>query len=428
VVVIGIGVDQMLGFSAAGARLAGAISVVPAGSPPPTVATLPVLSLTARTRDVLVVAVCGFAQTLADHHQEVVTFLDSVDPDRAAVIAGYLPVPRTILEGRRAWVADAAVASRLEDKAGARDALSQAVPVVASERLPSRPDQRWWSDTCARWGTDRLVVQAAGLSGGGSGTTVCDSVSELPTLNGGQVMPFVDGVTANVTGVIDCTGHVAAFPASRQLIRLENGRPLYAGNVTGEPWATDQRPAIGAEVRAIGAELAARGYVGPFGADFILTADGRRLYHDLNPRINGVVDNMAYLLDRPGQVPLVPLLLSEPDWADDEQMEFEQSLHAAAAARPLARLWLTRTARQRALIAVVPPSGAWEIDPSGPTGRYLGGAALGGTTAILHTTLAPGQTVEAGDRLVLGNLYCEPALAARLANETIPDLVDALLA
>jgi len=250
-------------------------------------------------------------------------------------------------------------------------------------------------------------------------------------------------------GVVDDEGTTVVFPASRQLLRADQrGRPIYAGNVTGEPWADEERDAIGDDVRAVGRALAATGFFGPFGVDFIRGRDGRRLYHDLNPRMNGVVDSLSRLIDCEATVPLVSVVLSRPQWSSDEVLTLEDALHGAAARSPLARLWLTTTVARPRAITSVPRAGRWWVDPTKATVSYAGddtgvwGSKRGGATGDasednggtglhlteLQPTLSAGLELRHGDRLVLGNLYCDPAFAEVASEASGPALIDAFLA
>jgi hypothetical protein len=449
-VLVGIGIDQIRGFASAGGRVVGGISVVPSGSP----ATehpeaFPVHTLSSTTRDILEHVVWAYAATIRDAGSEVAEFLDRADPEHTATVAGYLPVPHECLGGRAAWIVDSSVSLPLEGKVGPDTPLAGVVPVIPSVRLPEGPPGDWWDELCSELDAGRLVVQAAGVSGGGTGTYICTSPNEVPALTGGFVAPFIEGMAGNAMGVVDDEGITAVFPASRQLLRADpHGRPIYAGNVTGERWAQEERDAIGDDVRAVGQFLAAAGFFGPFGVDFIRRPDGRRLYHDLNPRMNGVVDSLSRLIDSEATVPLVSVVLSRPQWSSDEISALEDTVHGAATRSPLARLWLTSAVERPRTIASVPASGRWWVDPTkvtvsyagGDTGSWgddqlgpQGGAAQEGPgegfhVAELQPTLPAGLELRPGDRLVLGNLYCDVAFAELTNESTGPALVDAFLA
>lgn len=262
VVVVGIGVDQMRGFVEAGANVVGAVAVLPAGGPAAVFdEAFPVLVLQGTSRDILAHVVGGYAAAIGRAESDVARFLDEVDPDRSAAVAGYLPIPHAVLNGRRPWTADSAISTVLEAKVGAATPLAATVRVIPTIPLPAGTAHDWWPRVCEQFDADRLVVQVAGLSGGGTGTFVCDGPAAVPVGIHGFVSPFVDGLPANVMGVVDDTGATIVLPASRQLLRSDDrGRPLYAGNITGEHWVTDHRNALGDEVRAIGRSLAATGF------------------------------------------------------------------------------------------------------------------------------------------------------------------------
>lgn len=429
-VVVGIGPNQMSGFEAAGGRIVGTVSVVPHGGPAADGAEVSsVLTVTGGTRDILHLVVQGYAEALGHPGNGVAAFLDRVDPQRSAVVASYLPLPHGVLGGRATCAADSGVAHGLERKSAAAALLARCVPTVPSEPLPTGEPGRWWDDVGARLGATRLVVQAAGLSGGGAGTFVCDSPDDVPRLGAGRVAPFVAGRPGNVMGVVDDEGVTAVLPPSRQLVSIdERGRPLYAGNVTGEPWTVEARDSITTDVRRIGVELAGHGFFGPFGADFIDTPDGRRLYHDLNPRMNGVTDSLGRLVDRGDSVPLTVALLSRPRWSTTEVAVLEAAVHEAASARPLARLWLTRAVGRAGRISRVPPAGTWTIDRARRRVTFEGGDEVGGDRAVLQPTLPAPVDLVPGDRLVLGNLFCDPLLVDDLGDDERAALTDAFLA
>jgi len=476
VVTIGIGADQLGVFADAGATIVGKVAVVPAGAPtpptpprpptprptPPSTApgssadhAAPLLALHSNERDIVDHVVRGYAKTLDDFRADVRRFLDVVDPAREAAVASYLPVPPTVLEGRDAWAQDAVVAAYLEDKSNGIAVLERAVPIVPGVPLPADAPEAWWSAVTSRFGTDRLVVQADGLWGGGSGTFVCDRPADVPSLASGRVMPFVDGMPGNVGGIVTSDGETVVLPPSRQLVAVDGrGHPQYRGNVTGERWTVDERAAIAAEVRALGRELASAGFVGPFGADFIRTSDDTRRFHEINARLNGVTDSYTRLLDLAPHVsgspmpsvpsvPFVPLALAgwRARWTSAEADALEEALHDAVTATPTARLWLHRRVATPTHVERAPVAGAYRIELGSSRGSpsewiqavtFLGGDTSGGATwggdvAVLQPTLATPMTFVEDDRLVVGDLFCDPALATRLQG-SVPALIDALLA
>jgi hypothetical protein len=156
------------------------------------------------------------------------------------------------------------------------------------------------------------------------------------------------------------------------------------------------------------------------------------LYHDLNPRMNGVIDSMARLLDRPGRVPLIAAVLSRHCWNADELLLLEADLHAATARLPQARVWLTATVERPRIVSTVPPAGRWRIDLEGRRVEHVDVGSLGDDSAPdmaeLQPMIPPGSRLIAGDRLALGNLYCSPELADAISDMTDPFLIDAFLA
>lgn len=429
-VIVGIGVDQMRGFAEAGGDICGAIEVLPASSPTlePDEA-FEVLLVEGRDRDILDHVVSGYARALSDHAPAVGGFLDGIDPDGSAAVASYLPLPHAALGGREAWAADALVSLPLEEKRGAETPLADVVDVIPTITVPNGPPGEWWRHVCELFDADRLVLQAPGITGGGTGTHVCSGPDEVPDGARGHVAPFVDGIPGNVMGVVDDAAETLVLPATRQLVRHERGQPLYAGNVTGDSWTVELRSGIEAEVRRLGRRLAELGFFGPFGVDFVLDRNGRRWYHDLNPRMNGVVDSLAPALAELGDVvALTPLLLSRPLWNPDDRRALEDDLHAAAMRNARARLWLTTVTEHGFTVEHPPVGGRYRLerDPLRLLPLHDSVDAPSGSVVELQPLLPPGLELVPGDRLALGNLYCDSAIADDLV-PLGPALIDAAL-
>lgn len=435
VVLVAIAPTQMRAFAEAGAHVRGAIAVLPAGGPAFPAGDPTVLALVGHDHDILAHVVAGYAATIARERAVVEAFLDRVDPRRDAVVASYLPLPHGALGGRNCWTVSSAIAGPLEDKPGARAAFEAAgVDVIESIPRPPGAPSTWWSGVCAELGSPRLVLQADGTHGGGTGTWIVDDPARVPDVPGARIAPYVVGTPINVMGVVTPDGAAVVLPPSVQMLRIdESAHPLYAGNQTGDVVPpTDGR--LEAGVRAIGATLAAEGFVGPFGVDAIVTADGRPRFHDLNPRMNGAVDSLRVLMAErhPDAVPLVAALLSCPPWTDAERVSLEEDIADVASSRPLARLWLTTTVAVPRRIDAPPASGSWRVDPDGPRVEHVGGSSWGGDLGVLLPTVPPGMELVAGRRLALGDLLCEPELWDALhdahGDDTCHRLVEAFLA
>ena len=442
-VLVGIGVDQMRDFERFGGFVRGAVSVVPAGGPSSEAfEAYPVISLTGRTRNIFDFVVDDYATTLMDHVVEVSSFLDQVDPSRKATVVSYLPAPRAMAGERTAWFPDVSLTRELEDKAKTSQLLEPELPSMPSEPVPTPLGRDAWDSACRRWGSSRLVLQRLGLNGGGRGTWICnqfDSAVRLVSDEGPlKWSPFLEGEDCNVMGVVLGANRTAAFPPSRQLIDTgPNGQPVYAGNVFDDAWTDTELDGIAVEVKAFGRSLSARGFEGPFGLDFIRRVDGQRTYHDINPRMNGAIDSLAFCLTEDTLQPLRVLVLGRRVWLSDEVRSLECQLRYATRAYPVTRFFLSREIQERLCVDRPPAAGLWRVDVKYPRLEYVGASVEGSQTpvgdlALLRPVIAPGTSCEEGDRLVLGDLFCTGTLARELRSlhrrDTQGKLFDALLA
>ena len=196
---------------------------------------------------------------------------------------------------------------------------------------------------------------------------------------------------------------------------------------------------ITCEVRSLGRSLGQRGFVGPFGVDFIRDDRGFRHFHDMNPRMNGAVDNLSLYVADDDAAPLRVLLLCRRPWSDAEISDLECQLRFLARAHPMTRYFLSRELAEHYRVETVPAAGIWRIaldgDAGGPTltreTDRMEFTSLSEQQCILRPMLAPGTTWAPGERLFLGDLYCTPALSRRLNERFGADvhrvLVDALL-
>ena len=483
---VAIAPAQLADLARFGAHVLGDIAVLPAGAPAPA-PTRPLLAVHGDTSDIFAHVVGGFARALTRTRAEIAAFLDAHDPARRAAIIAYLPVPKDIFGGRPLLAQDAAVSLALEDKASR--ALADALPGPPTAPLPWPCDAATWQDLQRRLGAETLVVQALGHSGAGAGTRIVDrfehAAHRLADLRGRplRAAPFIAGDPCNATALIPAEGPVIALPPSRQRIALTPaGRPLYAGNVFDPADSSaDERAAIADDLRRLGQSLAALGLRGPFGVDFIRAPDGRRHYHDLNPRMNGAIGLVADALRGPeGASPLPVLLLARRAFSPTEAAAVEAAADAAIQRRPRARLLLSAPVTRPTRLDALPPSGPWRIDlaplratpcpppvpwaslpttpladdplasaaaPPSPASELhlltLGApppspapwpapCAPAPELADLVVTLAPGATFVAGDRLVLGELTTsldlDRRLTAALGDAAPQRLCEAILA
>lgn len=446
-VLVGIGVDQMRDFQRLGADVLGAISLLPVGLPPyEPQERFPVLALTGVTRNIFDFVARDFAESCLRNASRIREFLGSVDPGCEATVVSYSPAPSSVLAGREAWAQDSAVSRPLEEK-GAISPFPEALPFITAELVDWPLTRRTWDELCRRFSVSRLVLQTVGLSAGGRGTSIADSFAQVAGAFEGEdvrqarVTPYIDGVPCNVMGSVVDADRTIVFPPSTQLVQFHpGGSPVYGGNEFGDLWRDDELEEIASEIRNLGRLLGQRGLVGPFGVDFIRDRSGRRHYHDLNPRMNGSVDNLSLYLADGGAEPLRVLLLCRRQWSSTEVADLEAQLRSLVRQYPMSRYFLTREVADGFRAERVPAGGVWDVSLHGDGAGGLNLTLepekkaftdLSDRECILRPTLAPGTRLERGERLFLGDLYCTPVLSRRLRDrfgaEVHQVLVDALL-
>lgn len=152
---------------------------------------------------------------------------------------------------------------------------------------------------------DGPVVLRRSRTSGGVGLVRLDSAEDLEALWPDEpeayvsVAPFIDGgISVNVAGVV-VADEVTVHPSSVQLIGSPEctSRPFgYCGNDFGAAasFADDTLDEIEVVTKRIGALLAAYGYRGAFGVDYMLV-DGRPIFTEVNPRFQGSTHASARL-------------------------------------------------------------------------------------------------------------------------------------
>ena len=431
-VVIGLSQNQtaaLASLSGLGGQVVGSIAVTPSHAMSSSVLG-PRLNITSATPSILDHTVRGFAQALANSAGAVISFLDKVDPTRSALVVAYLPVPYSVLNGRETTSPDSALTMHLEGKSVAKDLLDSCVPTLLSLRRDARAAKVWWETATVQLRSERLVVQDAGLSSGGSATYICSSAEQVPALDEVLVTPFVTGRTCSVMGIVSA-GSTLVLPAARQIISVDDkNRPSYQGNITGEAWSEESRAGIEAEVKAVGSLLAQQGFVGPFGLDFIEVSQHERWYIDLNPRIIGLAVSFAQLLWPRTQIPPMAAMLTVGSWGSEAREELGRAIHDAVIRRPLARVWLTSTARATGPPRELPRAGTLYLDPNQP--QLLSVAETPSSSPVLWQPLASENSAfNVGELAVLGNLFCDPPVIDALiekfgSNEWVPQLTASL--
>ena len=431
-VVIGLSHNQtaaLANLSGLGGQVVGSISVTPGRAMSSSVLGSR-LTITSATQSILDHTVSGFAQALANSDGAVISFLDKVDPTRSALVVSYLPVPYSVLNGRETTSSDSALTMHLESKSVAKELLDLAVPTLPSLKLDGGQATVWWEEATAHLGADRLVVQDAGLSSGGSATYICSSAEQVPLSGEVIVTPYATGRPCSVMGIVSA-GSTLVLPAARQIIAVDDkNRPSYQGNITGEPWSEESRAGVEAEVKAVGGLLSQQGFVGPFGLDFIELTSNERRYIDLNPRIIGVAASFAQLLWPRSETPPSAAMLTAGNWGSEALEELGRAIHEAAISRPLARVWLTSTATAAGPLRELPRAGTLHLDLN--EFPLLSTAETPSSSPALWQPLASdNSSLTVGDTAVLGSLFCDPPVIDALIekfglNEWMSKLTESL--
>lgn len=417
VVYFGPGIGATSGVAAAGADIRAAVEVVVTGAKASD-AQYPVYTMETTSRSTSEVQVSLFPDVLEQRADDVLAFLAQHDPDEEAVVLAPLPVPSAAIGRRASWTTEATLARQLEAKRATGHALNGVLPWVPSEAVPDHVDTTWWTEIIGRLACERLVVQAVGLNAGGETTWLCSSLAEVAEAAGAagdsRVSAYIDGLSINVMGCVGAHGAVMVLPPSRQLLDDTAGRALYVGN-SFDGITEDASSRLIDDARRAGHALAARGYVGAFGLDVIVDESGQLLYHDLNARVNGSVHAFDLLF------PAMAGLLAAPGWLAPEVVEpVETELRALLAERPIARWSLTEVVTQTTCVRV-PRAGLYRIDRDRRRAVHLDDAHLADAvqedTALLRPRRQPDRTAEAGDVVVVGDLWCGAQFAAALEDE-----------
>ncbi len=168
--------------------------------------------------------------------------------------------------------------------------------------------------------------------------------------------------------------------------------------------------------RAAGHALAARGYVGTFGLDCIVDDHDACWYHDLNARVNGVVNVFDFFL------PALASLLVAPGWLDASNVHrAEQELCEGVDRRPIARWYLSEQFTAPSPVRV-PKEGLYRLDPYGPRAWYLGADrsfdAVEGDVAYVRPKCPEDWKTVAGEHLQVAEAWCAAELASAFERES----------
>jgi hypothetical protein len=414
---IGINVDHARRVAALDGAVAATVEVtLESEEPSIPMQDVAALTLTAPTRSNGALQAALFAETVAEHADEVNAFLDQHDPNARSALVSPLALPVAALgKVRASWAPDAELARTLEEKrAGA--APVEAARWIPSSPLPATPTHEWWRAARERFGGQRLVVQSVGLNGGGERVWFCDSfeaLAEASTLAGpARVSPHVDGASVNAMGCIAPDGAVLTLPPTRQLISDIDGRRMYSGNIASG-LSREIRERAADDVRSIGGALIERGYVGPFGIDGIVDASGACHFHDFNARVNGAVHLFEAF------VPAMAGLLTAPGWLTHANVRTVQDELATLVARhPLAR-WMLVHGVETAGQVSGPASGRYAWTKAGATrlSREDQPDAIERGTIVVRALSGGHRRAQPGDFVATAHVWMDGADADALVDE-----------
>jgi hypothetical protein len=192
---------------------------------------------------------------------------------------------------------------------------------IHSVRALQGYDYGWWAKTLG----DQLVVQLPEvLQGGGRGTFFVRTSSEYErlrkqlqkghwrgvALKSASVRRLVEGTAASI--ILCITRHGVLFSAlQQQLIDLPYCRDvfekgIFCGHAWGsETWSSQSKAEALDQAQRIGAHLAALGYKGIAGIDFVIENDTGHVYPlEINPRFTGAFPMLSLLLMDQGKIPM----------------------------------------------------------------------------------------------------------------------------
>jgi len=191
----------------------------------------------------------------------------------------------------------------------------------------------------------RFVVQLPDIhQGGGKGTFFIDSGSSYKglqeglkystwrdtTLSSVSIHQQVEGIAVSMAICLTRNGVLFSGP-QRQLIDLPyckglEGDGVFCGHVWGEPvWPSSLTQEVHTQARMIGDHLAALGYKGIAGIDFMIDKKSQWVYPiELNPRFTGAFPMLSLLHIKKGLIPLEAFHMLEflglPYEADVDQL------------------------------------------------------------------------------------------------------------
>lgn len=427
---VGTSFSNALAISHLGGELAGIINAVPENIPRSIYKNSgSILNLHGEKGDIFDFMLEDFASMIAKNKIAVRQFLKNVDPEETAIVVSQLPVPAEIFEGREILAQDFELTKRIETKLPDRRLLPVSLLQVPFVATKPRRLVGMWEELSAEEQAAGIVVQKTGLNSGGTGTFLCRNRSEvlrcadqLAADGDVRVMGLINGQLCNVMGLVLDGREVVKMPVSVQLTSMDAaGRPIYGGNRFEAAFLESERDLIGQEVKSVGLFLYDQGFRGPFGVDFIRTLEGQRFYIDLNPRRNGVLDNILFAAGEDLSRALFALCLVHGKLTKSEIDELETTLQHLVDDAPHSKFFLTGSPQHSTTISQVPPTGVWMENEF--AFEYVGKTGTPGTCIAsdnqfyLRTAAVSGTKVRPGEQYLLGEVFCGPKLAERLTQK-----------
>ncbi len=262
---------------------------------------------------------------------------------------------------------DKLATTRMGDEAGVRS-----VPHVLG-RVSSYAALR---GLAAHLGPD-LVIQ---LPFGDSGQTTffvsdaSDYALHASIIEGAPEVKIMKRIRCREAAIEACvTRHgVAIGPLATELVGFPELTPYrggWCGNEIGkglfDPAIVDAAVDV---TRRFGERLAATGYRGIFGLDFLLDEDTGELYlGELNPRITGLTPLTTQVADELDCIS--PLLLHLLEWSgvdyDVDLAAQNERFRRLEGTRGVSQLIIKQSAEAKGAVNHAPPSGIWRLDPGG---------------------------------------------------------------
>lgn len=236
-----------------------------------------------------------------DPPDEIRVAVDRFDPDRSAVVVGSFLNSAAHLDGRPFLAYRRPEWVRLEDKVLVDAFWDRAgVDRLPATVVPKEDAARVWRTVDRGDGTVWAADARDGFHGGATGIRwVVDDASAAAALDAldGQcdrirVMPFVDGVSCSIHGVVLPDGVAALRPL--EMVTLRHGTDLiYAGCSTFWDPPADVREAMRSVARRVGEQLRQEvDFRGAFTVDGVV--DGDRFWPtELNPRYGAGLATVA---------------------------------------------------------------------------------------------------------------------------------------